>query len=173
MRADMEKAAALADKIALLSSIDRKIRAEFAHIRQVSLSYAERRRDIVEPLRARREEVLQFDLEPGTDPDAGHLLATGRVAAHAGIRNEGRPADRVRLTQRRGRDCQPGQGGERDGDEQRRPEEPHQPEPGQQGDDGQRQPEGPAPQQVEPAAEHEAERRQQGERHAGEQRRDS
>ena len=38
---------ALVDKIALLSSIDRKVRAEFPHIRQVSLSYAERRRDIV------------------------------------------------------------------------------------------------------------------------------
>ncbi|MGY4516526.1 Tex family protein [Lysobacter sp. HA18] len=44
-------------------------------------------------LRGRREEFLQFDLDPGVDADAGHLLATGRVAKHAGIRNDGRPAD--------------------------------------------------------------------------------
>ncbi|MGY3265065.1 Tex family protein [Lysobacter sp. HA35] len=44
-------------------------------------------------LRGRREEFLQFDLDPGTDADAGHLIATGRVAKHAGIRNEGRAAD--------------------------------------------------------------------------------
>ena len=44
-------------------------------------------------LRGRREEFLQLDLDPGTDADAGHLQGTGRVAKHAGIRNEGRPAD--------------------------------------------------------------------------------
>ncbi|WP_133500994.1 Tex family protein [Cognatilysobacter terrigena] len=44
-------------------------------------------------LRGRREEFLQFDLDPGTDAEAGHLVATGRVAKHAGIRNEGRAAD--------------------------------------------------------------------------------
>ncbi|TZF87891.1 RNA-binding transcriptional accessory protein [Lysobacter lacus] len=44
-------------------------------------------------LRGRREECLQIDLDPGADADAGHLLATGRVAKHAGIRNEGRAAD--------------------------------------------------------------------------------
>jgi uncharacterized protein len=44
-------------------------------------------------LRGRREEFLQIDLDPGTDAEAGHLQATGRVAAHAGIRNEGRAAD--------------------------------------------------------------------------------
>ncbi|TCZ88989.1 Tex family protein [Lysobacter sp. N42] len=44
-------------------------------------------------LRGRREEFLQLDLDPGTDAEAGHLLATGRVARHAGIRNDGRPAD--------------------------------------------------------------------------------
>jgi TldD protein len=37
----------LEEKISLLSSIDRDIRSGFPHIRQVSLSYAERRRDIV------------------------------------------------------------------------------------------------------------------------------
>jgi uncharacterized protein len=44
-------------------------------------------------LRGRREEFLQLDLDPGVDAEAGHLLATGRVAKHAGIRNEGRAAD--------------------------------------------------------------------------------
>ena len=44
-------------------------------------------------LRGRREEFLQLDLDPGSDADAGHLLATGRVAKHAGIRNDGRAAD--------------------------------------------------------------------------------
>ncbi|GAB2516627.1 Tex family protein [Lysobacter humi (ex Lee et al. 2017)] len=44
-------------------------------------------------LRARREEIVQIDLDPGTDADAGHLQGTGRVAKHAGIRNDGRPAD--------------------------------------------------------------------------------
>ncbi|MFZ5656826.1 MAG: Tex family protein [Pseudomonadota bacterium] len=44
-------------------------------------------------LRGRREEFLQLDLDPGTDAEAGHVLAIGRVARHAGIRNDGRPAD--------------------------------------------------------------------------------
>ena len=45
-------------------------------------------------LRARREEILHLDLDPGTDADTGHAQAEGRVAVHAGIRNEGRPADK-------------------------------------------------------------------------------
>ncbi|KGM57735.1 transcription accessory protein [Lysobacter arseniciresistens ZS79] len=44
--------------------------------------------------RARREEILFLDLEPGADADAGHLQATGRVAHHAGIRDAARPADK-------------------------------------------------------------------------------
>ena len=44
--------------------------------------------------RARREEILFLDLEPGADAEAGHLQATGRVAHHAGIRDAGRPADK-------------------------------------------------------------------------------
>ncbi|MFD0738160.1 Tex family protein [Lysobacter koreensis] len=44
--------------------------------------------------RARREEVLFLDLEPGTDPDPGHAQAEGRVAHHAGIQAQGRPADK-------------------------------------------------------------------------------
>ncbi len=44
--------------------------------------------------RARREEILFLDLDPGTDADAGHLLAEGRVAHHAGVKSQGRPADK-------------------------------------------------------------------------------
>ena len=43
--------------------------------------------------RGRREEFITLDLEPGSEPDAGHLYAEGRVAWHAGIRDEGRAAD--------------------------------------------------------------------------------
>ncbi|KGM53332.1 transcription accessory protein [Lysobacter daejeonensis GH1-9] len=44
--------------------------------------------------RARREEVLFLDLDPGSDAEAGHLQAEGRVAFHAGIKAQGRPADK-------------------------------------------------------------------------------
>ncbi|WP_447731093.1 Tex family protein [Pseudoxanthomonas suwonensis] len=43
--------------------------------------------------RGRREEFLQLDLEPGTDIEAGHAYAEGRIARHAGISDQGRPAD--------------------------------------------------------------------------------
>ena len=43
--------------------------------------------------RARREEIVVLDLEPGADAEAGHAQAMGRVAHHAGIRDAGRPAD--------------------------------------------------------------------------------
>ncbi|WP_017168189.1 Tex family protein, partial [Xanthomonas phaseoli] len=44
--------------------------------------------------RARREEILYLDLDPGSDAEAGHQYAEGRVARNAGISNEGRAADR-------------------------------------------------------------------------------
>ncbi|BDU14981.1 Tex family protein [Lysobacter auxotrophicus] len=44
--------------------------------------------------RGRREEFLFIDLDPGTDADAGHLQGEGRVAHHAGIKAQGRPADK-------------------------------------------------------------------------------
>jgi protein Tex len=44
--------------------------------------------------RARREEILQLELDPGSDAEAGHVYAEGRVAYNAGIRDAGRPADR-------------------------------------------------------------------------------
>ncbi|WP_454830696.1 Tex family protein [Pseudoxanthomonas wuyuanensis] len=44
--------------------------------------------------RARREEILFLDLEPGSEPEAGHQLAEGRVARHAGVSAQGRAADK-------------------------------------------------------------------------------
>ncbi|MGY1411112.1 Tex family protein [Luteimonas sp. A611] len=44
-------------------------------------------------LRGRREEFLGLDLEPGSDAEAGHLYAQGRVALRAGISDQGRAAD--------------------------------------------------------------------------------
>jgi len=44
--------------------------------------------------RGRREEFLFIDLDPGTDADAGHIQGEGRVAVHAGIKAQGRPADK-------------------------------------------------------------------------------
>ena len=44
--------------------------------------------------RARKEEILYLDLDPGKDAEAGHLYGDGRVALHAGISDKGRAADR-------------------------------------------------------------------------------
>ncbi|KAB8190206.1 S1 RNA-binding domain-containing protein [Lysobacter maris] len=44
--------------------------------------------------RGRREEFLFLDLDPGSDAEAGHQQAEGRVAVHAGVRAQGRPADK-------------------------------------------------------------------------------
>lgn len=44
--------------------------------------------------RGRREEFLFLDLDPGSDAEAGHLQAEGRVAVHAGIKAQGRAADK-------------------------------------------------------------------------------
>ena len=49
-------------------------------------------------LRGRREEVLTLDLDPGSDAEAGHAQGAGRVAAHNGIADRGRPADTWLLT---------------------------------------------------------------------------
>ncbi|HEU4773375.1 MAG TPA: Tex family protein [Lysobacter sp.] len=43
--------------------------------------------------RARREEFIQLDLDPGTDAEAGHAQAEARIAHHAGVANRNRPAD--------------------------------------------------------------------------------
>jgi len=44
--------------------------------------------------RARREEILTLELQPGVDAEIGHTHAELRVAAHAGVDGRGRPADR-------------------------------------------------------------------------------
>ncbi|WP_372530444.1 Tex family protein [Xanthomonas sp. NCPPB 3005] len=44
--------------------------------------------------RARREEIVYLELDPGSDAEAGHQYAEGRVAVRAGIANRGRPGDR-------------------------------------------------------------------------------
>ncbi|TCT25819.1 Tex family protein [Thermomonas haemolytica] len=44
-------------------------------------------------LRGRREEILQLDLDPGADAEAGHHYAEARIALHAGIQDRGRAAD--------------------------------------------------------------------------------
>ena len=43
--------------------------------------------------RGRREEFLNLELEPGNDPEQGNAYAEGRIARHAGIAAQGRPAD--------------------------------------------------------------------------------
>jgi uncharacterized protein len=44
--------------------------------------------------RARREEILLLDLDPGMEAEAGHQQAEGRVAVHAGVAAQGRAADK-------------------------------------------------------------------------------
>ncbi|UJB20999.1 Tex family protein [Lysobacter gummosus] len=44
--------------------------------------------------RARREEILFLDLDPGSDAESGHAYGEGRVALNAGISDQGRAADR-------------------------------------------------------------------------------
>ncbi|AWH37576.1 RNA-binding transcriptional accessory protein [Stenotrophomonas sp. ZAC14D1_NAIMI4_6] len=44
--------------------------------------------------RARREEILFLELDPGSDAEAGHQYAEGRVARKAGIADQGRAGDR-------------------------------------------------------------------------------
>ncbi|MEJ1095271.1 MULTISPECIES: Tex family protein [unclassified Pseudoxanthomonas] len=44
--------------------------------------------------RARREEILFLDLDPGSEAEAGHQFAEGRVAQRAGVSAQGRPADK-------------------------------------------------------------------------------
>ena len=43
--------------------------------------------------RARNESVLDLELEPTAQPEQGHLEAEGRIAAHYGYAERGRPAD--------------------------------------------------------------------------------
>ncbi|MFT4246968.1 MAG: Tex family protein [Pseudomonas sp.] len=43
--------------------------------------------------RARREEVLHLELDPGSEAEAGHQYCEGRVARSAGVADKGRPGD--------------------------------------------------------------------------------
>ncbi|PBJ84589.1 RNA-binding transcriptional accessory protein [Lysobacteraceae bacterium NML93-0399] len=43
--------------------------------------------------RGRREEFLTLELDPGSDIEQGNAYAEGRIARHAGIAAQGRPAD--------------------------------------------------------------------------------
>ena len=49
-------------------------------------------------LRARREEFITLDLEPGADAESGHAYAEAQVAMHAGVRAANRPADTWLMT---------------------------------------------------------------------------
>ncbi len=48
--------------------------------------------------RARREEILFLDLDPGNEAEAGHQYCEGRVALAAGVADKGRAADAWLLT---------------------------------------------------------------------------
>lgn len=79
-----------------------KFRDYFDHVEPVSKIPSHR---LLALMRARNEGVLEIDLNPGLDADQGHAEGEGRVAARAGIVNQGRPADAwlretVRLTWR-------------------------------------------------------------------------
>jgi uncharacterized protein len=45
-------------------------------------------------LRARREEIISLDLDPGSDAEAGHAQAEARIAQRVGVSDQGRAADR-------------------------------------------------------------------------------
>jgi uncharacterized protein len=79
-----------------------KFRDYFDHAEAVSKIPSHR---LLALMRARNEGVLEIDLNPGVDADQGHAEGEGRVAARAGIVNQGRAADAwlretVRLTWR-------------------------------------------------------------------------
>jgi protein Tex len=44
-------------------------------------------------LRARRESIVELELQPGAEAEAGNAYAEGRVARHAGVESRGRAAD--------------------------------------------------------------------------------
>jgi protein Tex len=48
-------------------------------------------------LRARREEIITLDLDPGMDAEAGNASAEARIAQHVGVKDAGRPGDRLLL----------------------------------------------------------------------------
>ncbi|MGN2242723.1 Tex family protein [Frateuria sp. GZRR33] len=79
-----------------------KFRDYFDHIEPVGKIPSHR---LLALMRARNEGVIELELQPALDAEQGHLEGEGRVAAHAGIHDRGRPADAwlretVRLTWR-------------------------------------------------------------------------
>ncbi|MGN2246739.1 Tex family protein [Frateuria sp. GZRR35] len=79
-----------------------KFRDYFDHIEPVGKIPSHR---LLALMRARNEGVIELELQPALDAEQGHLEGEGRVAAHAGIHDRGRPADTwlretVRLTWR-------------------------------------------------------------------------
>ncbi|WP_243050387.1 Tex family protein [Dyella sp. RRB7] len=79
-----------------------KFRDYFDHIEPIGKIPSHR---LLALMRARNEGVIELELVPNVDAEQGHLEGEGRVAAHAGIVNRGRPADAwlretVRLTWR-------------------------------------------------------------------------
>ncbi|MCE4311828.1 RNA-binding transcriptional accessory protein [Xanthomonas hortorum pv. vitians] len=68
-----------------------KYRDYFDHVESLAKIPSHR---LLALFRARREEFLYLDLDPGSDAEAGHQYAEGRVALSAGVSNQGRPADR-------------------------------------------------------------------------------
>jgi len=79
-----------------------KFRDYFDHAESVAKIPSHR---LLALMRARNEGVLEIDLNPAMDAEQGHAEGEGRVAARAGITNQGRKADAwlretVRLTWR-------------------------------------------------------------------------
>ena len=79
-----------------------KFRDYFDHVEAIAKIPSHR---LLALMRARNEGILDLDLDPTADAEQGHAEGEGRVAVHAGIRDQGRPADAwlretVRLTWR-------------------------------------------------------------------------
>ncbi|NUR21430.1 Tex family protein [Frateuria sp.] len=79
-----------------------KYRDYFDHVEPIGKIPSHR---LLALMRARNEGVIELELQPALDAEQGHLEGEGRVAAHAGILDRGRPADAwlretVRLTWR-------------------------------------------------------------------------
>ncbi|MDE3071427.1 MAG: RNA-binding transcriptional accessory protein [Pseudomonadota bacterium] len=79
-----------------------KFRDYFDHVEAIGKIPSHR---LLALMRARNEGVIELDLQPAPDAEQGLLEGEGRVAAHAGIHDRGRPADAwlretVRLTWR-------------------------------------------------------------------------
>ena len=79
-----------------------KFRDYFDHVEAIGKIPSHR---LLALMRARNEGIIDLELSPALDAEQGHAEGEGRVAAHAGIHDRGRPADAwlretVRLTWR-------------------------------------------------------------------------